>query len=61
MTEWSGVFSTMLLVTCAMLSKEQGITVVGICLIYDLCVVNKVSFNDSVRFISTMDSIISLE
>ena len=35
--------STVLLVTCAMLSKEQGITVVAICLIYDLCVVNKVS------------------
>lgn len=32
----------MLLVTCGMLCKEQGITVVGICLIYDLCVVNKV-------------------
>ena len=41
-TEWSGIVSTVLLVTCAMLCKEQGITVVAICLIYDLCIVNKV-------------------
>jgi len=40
-TEWTGVVSTVLLVTCAMLCKEQGITVVAICLIYDLCIVNK--------------------
>jgi hypothetical protein len=39
---WSGIAVTIVLVTCGMLCKEQGITVVGICLIYDLCVVNKV-------------------
>ena len=39
---WSGIAVTIGLVTCGMLCKEQGITVVGICLIYDLCVVNKV-------------------
>lgn len=39
---WSGIAVTIALVTCGMLCKEQGITVVGICLIYDLCVVNKV-------------------
>ena len=39
---WGGIVFTMALVTCAMLCKEQGITVVGICFIYDLCIVNKV-------------------
>jgi hypothetical protein len=39
---WSGIAVTIALVTCGMLCKEQGITVVGICLIYDLCIVNKV-------------------
>jgi len=40
---WGGIAITMALVTCAMLCKEQGITVVGICFIYDLCIVNKVN------------------
>lgn len=39
---WSGLAVTIALVTCGMLCKEQGITVVGICLIYDLCIINKV-------------------
>lgn len=42
-TGWKGIVTTIALVTCGMLCKEQGITVVGICLIYDLCIVNKVS------------------
>lgn len=41
-TGWKGVAVTILLVTFAMLCKEQGITVVGISLIYDICIVNKV-------------------
>lgn len=49
-TGWSGIATTIALVTCGMLCKEQGITVVGICVIYDLCIVNKVSNVHRTRF-----------
>ncbi len=39
---WSGVATAIVLVACAMLCKEQGITVLGVCLVYDACIVNKV-------------------
>lgn len=45
---WTGLVVTIALVTCGMLCKEQGITVVGICLIYDLCIVNKVRVISSI-------------
>ncbi|XP_046643729.1 protein O-mannosyl-transferase Tmtc3-like [Daphnia pulicaria] len=50
-TGWSGIAVTIALVTCGMLCKEQGITVVGICLIYDLCVVNKLYGNQLLKVV----------
>lgn len=42
---WLYLIPTVVSVTAAMLCKEQGITVCGICAIYEIFVVQKVIFN----------------
>ena len=39
---WSPLLKTVVLVAIAMLCKEQGITVVGVCCVYDIFVAKKV-------------------
>lgn len=40
---WPPLFFSVILVTMATLSKEQGITVVGVCCVYELLVIQKLS------------------
>ncbi|XP_043225531.1 protein O-mannosyl-transferase Tmtc3-like [Amphibalanus amphitrite] len=40
-TDWRWMFVTMVCVTASLLSKEQGITIVGVCVTYELFVVQK--------------------
>ena len=42
LTDWSKLMSTVLLVAIAMLCKEQGITVIGVCCVYEVFVAQKV-------------------
>lgn len=42
-TGWRPLLLSMLFVSIAMLCKEQGITVAGVCFIYEIFVVHKVS------------------
>ena len=41
-TDWRLMLTAMLLATTAMLCKEQGITIIAICAVYELFVVQKV-------------------
>ncbi|CRK86591.1 CLUMA_CG000216, isoform A [Clunio marinus] len=45
-TGWRYLFLSVVAVTAAMLCKEQGITICGICAIYEIFVVQKVHMND---------------
>ncbi|CAL1546804.1 unnamed protein product [Lymnaea stagnalis] len=40
-TKWSPLFVTVALVTIAMLCKEQGITVIGVCCVYEIFIVQR--------------------
>ena len=42
-SEWKPLLLTVALVTVAMLCKEQGITVIGVCCVYEVFVVQQVS------------------
>ena len=44
-TDWSWIGVTLACVTAAMLCKEQGITAVGVCAVYEVFVVRKVRFS----------------
>ncbi|KAF0308101.1 Transmembrane and TPR repeat-containing protein [Amphibalanus amphitrite] len=46
-TDWRWMFVSMVCVTASLLSKEQGITIVGVCVTYELFVVQKVSLRRS--------------
>ena len=41
---WSPLFVTIGLVTIAMLCKEQGITVIGVCVVYELFIAQRVYY-----------------
>ncbi|XP_060558909.1 protein O-mannosyl-transferase TMTC3-like [Ruditapes philippinarum] len=45
-TAWGPLFTTVGLVTIAMLCKEQGITVIGVCVVYELFVAQRALFKD---------------
>jgi len=40
---WSKLLLSVILVAIAMLCKEQGITVIGVCCVYDVLIARKVS------------------
>lgn len=42
--EWFPLIMTVVLVTIAMLCKEQGITVIGVCCVYEVFISQRVSF-----------------
>lgn len=48
---WKCLTIAMICVATAMLCKEQGITVTGVCAIYEIFVVQRVSFQIKVTFI----------
>ena len=48
-TKWRWVTSTVILATLSMLSKEQGVTVVAVCAVYELVVIQKTSPRDIVN------------
>lgn len=43
LTEWPPLIGTVVMVTIAMLCKEQGITVIGVCCVYEVFVAQRVS------------------
>lgn len=43
-TEWPPLIVTVVMVTIAMLCKEQGITVIGVCCVYEVFVAQKVNY-----------------
>ncbi|BFZ09149.1 hypothetical protein BsWGS_12188 [Bradybaena similaris] len=45
-TKWKPLLLTVLLVTIAMLCKEQGITVIGICCVYEMAVVQRCTIKE---------------
>ncbi|XP_059169827.1 protein O-mannosyl-transferase TMTC3-like isoform X2 [Physella acuta] len=45
-TEWNHLLLTVLLVTVAMLCKEQGITVIGVCCVYEIFIVQRCTVQD---------------
>lgn len=47
-TDWRLLVLAMLLATTAMLCKEQGITIIAICAVYELFIVQKVRFGERV-------------
>ena len=42
--EWLRLLATIALVTIAMLCKEQGITIIAVCCVYEVFVAQKVSY-----------------
>jgi len=42
-TVWSKLLLSIILVAMAMLCKEQGITVIGVCCVYDVVIARRVS------------------
>jgi len=42
-TVWSQLLLSIILVAMAMLCKEQGITVIGVCCVYDVVIARRVS------------------
>lgn len=42
-TEWPPLIGTVVMVTIAMLCKEQGITVIGVCCVYEVFIAQRVS------------------
>lgn len=42
--DWRKLLVTIFLVTIAMLCKEQGITVIGVCCVYEVFVAQKVCY-----------------
>ena len=42
-TKWTYLFATLMATTLAMLCKEQGITVLAVCVVFEVCVRHKVS------------------
>ena len=49
-TRWRSLMWTMCLITCAMLCKEQGITVIAVCALQELFVSQKLSPRDLLAF-----------
>lgn len=49
-TRWPALVLSVVLSMCAMLSKEQGITVLGVCLIYDFFVLSQVTHIRNVTY-----------
>ncbi|KAH9508650.1 Protein O-mannosyl-transferase tmtc3 [Bulinus truncatus] len=47
-TKWRELFVTVLLVTVAMLCKEQGITVIGVCCVYEIFIVQRCTLQELV-------------
>ena len=45
-TRWLWVLLSMVFATFSMLTKEQGITVIGVCLLYDVIVVSRIRMKD---------------
>lgn len=43
LTEWPPLIGTVVMVTIAMLCKEQGITVIGVCCVYEVFIAQRVS------------------
>lgn len=52
-TAWGYVSCSVLLTTCAMLSKEQGIVVVGVCATYDIILHWEIFWGGIFRFIKS--------
>ena len=44
-TEWRLLLWTIILVTIAMLCKEQGITVIGVCCVYEVFISQRVTLS----------------
>ena len=53
-TDWSKLASTVVLVAVAMLCKEQGITVIGVCCVYEVFVAQRMTVR------SLLDILLSL-
>ncbi len=45
--EWNWLLVTIVLVALAMLCKEQGITIIGVCCVYEVFVAQKVRHNQT--------------
>ncbi|CAL4135362.1 unnamed protein product, partial [Meganyctiphanes norvegica] len=50
-TRWIWLLTSVILATTAMLCKEQGITVIALCLVYELFVVQKVNGYEMLQFV----------
>lgn len=55
-TRWLWLLTSVLLATTAMLCKEQGITVIALCLVYELFAVQKVNGGELLRFLESIVS-----
>ena len=45
-TRWSWIFLSMVFAALSMLTKEQGLTVIGVCLLYDVIIVSRIRMKD---------------
>ncbi|XP_035211015.1 protein O-mannosyl-transferase Tmtc3-like isoform X2 [Stegodyphus dumicola] len=53
-TDWQLLLSTLVFIILATLSKEQGITVAGVCFIYELFIVQKLRFTDIFHIVQSL-------
>ncbi|XP_074660010.1 protein O-mannosyl-transferase TMTC3-like isoform X2 [Tubulanus polymorphus] len=52
-TRWKYLCLTVILVTIAMLCKEQGITVIGVCCVYEVFITQKMTFPQILRVLNS--------
>ena len=54
-TEWRLLLWTIILVTIAMLCKEQGITVIGVCCVYEVFISQRVTLSSIIHVVIMQD------
>ena len=57
-TRWSWVLLSMVFAALSMLTKEQGITVIGVCLLYDVIVISRIRMKDFHLTLKKVQSIV---
>jgi cell division protein FtsW (lipid II flippase) len=45
-TRWSWIFLSMVFAALSMFTKEQGLTVIGVCLLYDVVIISRIRIKD---------------
>lgn len=52
-TAWKQLFTTVFFVTIAMLCKEQGITVIGVCCVYEVFIAQRMTLTQILQILAT--------